>query len=77
LAGIPAHTVCTSYEFPDYHKLSDTPEKIDYVNMAKIVTVVAETAKVVANQAKVVSWNQNEPRAKRYIEAAKKLKGES
>jgi septum formation inhibitor-activating ATPase MinD len=45
--------------------------------MAKIVTVVAETAKVVANQAKVVSWNQNEPRAKRYIEAAKKLKGES
>ena len=39
--GIPAHTLCVAYEFPDYHKVSDSWDKIDYDNMAAVDRAVA------------------------------------
>ena len=35
-AGIPAHTLSVTYEFPDYHAVGDEWQKIDYDNMAKV-----------------------------------------
>ncbi len=39
--GIPAHTLSNAYEYPDYHGVGDSWEKIDYNNMAKIDRMVA------------------------------------
>ena len=41
LHGVVAHTIAVAAEFPDYHALGDTREKIDYENMAKVDRGVA------------------------------------
>ena len=73
--GIPAHTLCTAFEYPDYHKVSDHFEKLDYENMAKIVKVSAATVLEIANADGKPTWNKDEPGAARYIAAAEKLAG--
>ena len=73
--GIPAHTLCTAFEYPDYHKVSDHFEKLDYENMAKIVKLSAATTLEIANATNKPTWNKDEPGAARYIEAAAKLAG--
>src|SRR6202035_2174510 len=40
-AGVPAHTLGVSFEYPDYHGLGDEWQKIDYDNMAKVERGVA------------------------------------
>ena len=40
-AGIPAHTLCVAYTYPDYHGVGDHWEKIDYPNMARIARMTA------------------------------------
>jgi Zn-dependent M28 family amino/carboxypeptidase len=76
VAGVPAHTVCTAYEFPDYHKVSDTPDKIDYKNMTSVVDVISRAVLSVANRKDRIQWNPDEKRAARFIEAAKKLQSQ-
>src|SRR5207244_1280945 len=39
--GIPAHTICTAFIYPDYHRVSDHWDKVDYQNMAKVMRAVA------------------------------------
>lgn len=39
-AGIPAHTFCAVFLFPDYHGLGDEWRKIDYGNMARLARTV-------------------------------------
>ncbi|MEI8282861.1 MAG: M28 family peptidase [Armatimonadota bacterium] len=73
--GIPAHTLCTAFEYPDYHKVSDHFDKLDYENMAKIVKVSAATLLEIANADGKPTWNKDEPGATRYIAAAAKLAG--
>ena len=73
--GIPAHTLCTAFEYPDYHKVSDHADKLDYENMAKIVKLSAATTLEIANASEKPKWNKDEPGAARYIEAAAKLAG--
>lgn len=73
-AGIPAHTLCTAFEFPDYHKVGDSADKLDYKNMEKVVRVAAEAMLKIANSDTEPKWNADLPRVKRYIEAQKKLK---
>ncbi len=73
--GIPAHTLCTAFEYPDYHKVSDHADKLDYENMAKIVKLSAATTLEIANANEKPKWNKDEPGAARYIEAAAKLAG--
>ena len=71
--GIPAHTICTAFDFPDYHKVGDHADKLDYENMVKIVKLTAATVWDIVNSDAKPSWNAEEPKAARYIEAAKKL----
>ncbi|MBS1703341.1 MAG: M20/M25/M40 family metallo-hydrolase [Armatimonadetes bacterium] len=74
-AGVPAHTICTAFEFPDYHAVGDSADKLDYDNMAKVVRMTAATVLDVANSEARPTWNASEPAAKRYLEAAEKLAG--
>ena len=63
--GIPDHTICTAFEFPDYHGLKDEWQKINYENMAKIDKVVGAVVSQLAESPRKPTWNnrltQTEP----------------
>ena len=71
--GIPAHTLCVAFDYPDYHKVGDHWEKVDYANMAKVDRAVALALLHVASDAPPPRWNDSNPKAKKYADAAKKL----
>jgi len=72
-AGVPAHTLSVTYEFPDYHAVGDEWQKIDYDNMAKVDQAVGIAVLRLAQALTVPHWNESYPAAKAYAEAAKKL----
>jgi hypothetical protein len=72
-AGIPAHTLCVAYEFPDYHAVGDEWQKLDYDNMAKVDQAVGVAMLRMASALAPPKWNEQYPAAKPYIEAARKL----
>jgi hypothetical protein len=72
--GVPAHSLCTAYIFPDYHQVGDHWDKVDYENMAKINRMVALGLMVLADSSKEPRWNEKNPKASQYLEAWKKLK---
>ena len=72
-AGIPAHTLSVTYEFPDYHAVGDEWQKIDYDNMAKVDQAVGIATLRLAQALTAPRWNEAYPAAKPYAEAAKKL----
>ncbi|MBS1724570.1 MAG: M20/M25/M40 family metallo-hydrolase [Armatimonadetes bacterium] len=76
-AGVPANTISTSYSFPDYHKVGDEWQKVDFVNMAKIVRSVCAGVWSLANSKDDVKWNEKNEKTKRYVDAWKKLHGAS
>jgi hypothetical protein len=69
--GVPAHTLCTAFEYPDYHGAGDHWEKIDYDNMAKVDRMVALGLLTIANNTEVPKWNASNPKVARYLEAWK------
>lgn len=69
--GVPAHTICTAYQFPDYHKVSDHPDKIDYENMARVNRAIALAVLMIANDAAEPKWNEANPKAAKYVQAWK------
>ncbi len=71
--GIPAHTLCVAFEFPDYHGVGDEWQKLDYDNMAKIDRMVALGLMSIAGGASTPEWNEKEPKAKRYADAWRAL----
>jgi Zn-dependent M28 family amino/carboxypeptidase len=71
--GIPAHTLCVAFDYPDYHKVGDHWEKVDFVNMAKVDRAVALALLQVASDAPPPKWNESNPKAKKYVDAARKL----
>ncbi len=71
--GIPAHTLCVAFDYPDYHKVGDSWEKVDFANMAKVDRAVALALLHVASDAPPPRWNESNPKAKKYADAAKKL----
>ncbi len=71
--GVPAHTLCVAYEYPDYHKPSDHWDKVDYDNMAKIDQMVALGLWMMANNPNEPKWNEENAKTARYV-AAWKLK---
>jgi hypothetical protein len=73
--GIPAHTICTSFEFPDYHAVGDHWEKVDFVNMAAVDRLVALTLMELSDSVKEPRWNEANPKTARYVKAWKELKG--
>ena len=72
--GIPAHTLCVAFDYPDYHKAGDHWEKVDFANMAKVDRAVALALLHVASDAPPPKWNESVGATKKYADAAKKLR---
>lgn len=72
-AGIPAHTLAVSFEFPDYHQVGDEWQKVDYDNMAKVDRMIALGLMTIANRTAPPHWNEKNPKTEKYVEAARKL----
>ncbi len=73
--GVPAHTLCVAFDYPDYHGLGDEWQKIDYENMAKVDRAVALALLNMANSTKAPQWNANNPKTAAFWEARAKLSG--
>jgi len=71
-AGVPAHTVSVSYEFPDYHAVGDEWQKIDYDNMAHVDQAVGIAMLRLVSAPTPPKWNDI-PATQKFVEAAKKL----
>jgi len=67
--GIPSHTLCVAFDYPDYHRPTDHWDKIDYENMARTDRMVALALLMLAQDADPPRWNANNPRAARYLKA--------
>jgi len=64
--GVPAHTLCVAYEYPDYHAVGDEWQKIDYANMAKVDRAVALAVVMLASSDEAPRWNTANPRTARF-----------
>ena len=73
--GIPAHTISVAYGFPDYHGVGDEANKIDYDNMAKVDRAVALAVATIANDTSAPKWDENNPKAAKYLKAWKERQG--
>ncbi len=68
-AGVPAHTICTAFEFPDYHQPGDEANKLDYDNMTKVVRLAGLGILTIADAPQAPHWNKDLPRTARYRKA--------
>ena len=73
--GVPAHTLCVAFEFPDYHKVGDHWDKVNYPNLAKTNRMVALALLMMADNAEAPKWNEANPKTKKYVEAWKAQTG--
>jgi hypothetical protein len=73
--GVPAHTVSVAYNFPDYHKVGDHWDKIDYENMAKIDRTIALAIHMIASSPEEPKWNEANPKTAKYVKAWKDRRG--
>jgi Zn-dependent M28 family amino/carboxypeptidase len=71
-AGVPAHTVSVTYEFPDYHAVGDEWQKLDYDNMAHVDQAVGIAMLRLASVVLPPKWNDQKS-TQRYLDAARKL----
>lgn len=71
--GVPAHTLSVAYDFPDYHKVTDTADKIDYTNLTIVNQAIALGLLRLASDAPPPQWNESYAPAQKYVEAARKL----
>lgn len=67
--GVPAHTLCTAFVYPDYHGAGDHWDKIDYANMEKVDRMVALGLVMIANNSEAPKWNEANPKTARYVKA--------
>lgn len=72
--GIPAHTLAAEFDFPDYHKVGDEWEKIDYPNMAKVDRAIALAIMMIADSPAPPHWNESNAKTEKYIKAQRELK---
>lgn len=72
-AGIPAHTLTVAADFPDYHKVGDEWQKIDYANMANVDRAIALGLSNLASGAPPPKWNKSDAATRRYVGAASRL----
>lgn len=68
-AGVPAHTFCAAFLFPDYHGLGDHWNKIDYENLAKLDRAVTAAVWMMADRHEVPHWDAQNPKAEKYRKA--------
>lgn len=69
--GIPAHTLCTAYTYPDYHGAADHWDKIDYKNMAAVLQGAGLGLLALADSPTEPKWNADNPKAAKYLAAWK------
>lgn len=55
--GVIAHTIAVAFEYPDYHALGDTVDKIDFANMAAVDKGVAAGIVQLADEPNVPQWS--------------------
>jgi Zn-dependent M28 family amino/carboxypeptidase len=67
--GIPAHTLCTAYTYPDYHRATDHWDKVDYPNMAKVLKMIALGTLMIADTPQEPRWSSDNPKVERYRKA--------
>ena len=67
--GVPAHTICVAFDYPDYHGVGDHWEKVDYANMAKVDKMVGLGLLMIANNTVEPKWNTTNPKTERYVKA--------
>jgi hypothetical protein len=70
--GVPAHTVCVTFAYPDYHGAADTWQKVDYENMALTVRMIGTGVLMLAQSKDEPRWDPQVKGATRYLEAWKK-----
>lgn len=75
LQGVPAHTICVAFEYPDYHGLADTADKIDYANMTKVDRLTALGIMMISDNATDPKWNESNPKTERYVKAWRERHG--
>jgi hypothetical protein len=68
-AGVPAHTFSVAYHYPDYHRPSDTWEKLDYENMEQVTRAAALGLMMLGDSTEAPTWNESNPRTERYRRA--------
>ena len=69
--GVPAHTLCVAFAYPDYQGAADHWDKVDYVNMAKVDRMVARALLTIADDPEEPKWDESNPRASKYLKAWK------
>jgi hypothetical protein len=67
--GVPAHTLCVSYMYPDYHGPADHWEKIDFDNMAGVTRMAARALVTLSMSDRIPVWNRSNPRTLRFDQA--------
>ena len=67
--GVPAHTIVTAFEFPDYHKVGDEWNKLDYPNLAKVDRAIALTMMMIGDDPAPPHWNESNAKTGKYVKA--------
>ncbi len=74
--GVPAHSLCVAFDFPDYHGVGDEWQKVNYENMAKVDRMVLLALVNMANSLKAPEWNASNPKTEHFRAArAASMKG--
>jgi hypothetical protein len=68
-AGVPSTTVSVGYIFPDYHRVGDEWQKLDYENMASVDRAIALGIEAIADSEVAPHWNAGNPAVARFIKA--------
>ncbi len=71
--GVPAHTLCVAFIFPDYHQVGDHWEKIDYANLARVNRMIALSLLTIADNPEAPKWNESNQKTEKYVKAWKAL----
>ena len=69
--GVPDSTIAVTFEYPEYHRTSDTTDKIDFDNMAKVDRAIAAGIVRLADESGIPKWTSEKAAAK-YRNAASK-----
>jgi hypothetical protein len=64
--GVPAHSLCVAFDFPDYHGVGDEWQKVNYENMAKVDRMVLLALLDIADSEKAPQWNAKNPKAEHF-----------
>jgi hypothetical protein len=67
--GVPAHSLCTAFLFPDYHGPLDHWDKVDCENMSRVTKTVALGLMSIADSDSTPQWNRENSKAARYVKA--------